>query len=192
MAFISASLLAEPPLIFLSDDDSLPCCASTQTTTTADLMDFAEQSPADRLYDEIYRKNIVKFLATGGFASRTTDTDRVAVPSLIDEQETRAASRRGAYRLDYDSGAEVELEFEAPDELLLCLSPQSHAEGRRHSVVQQDLVCSSDEATGCGFVGAEDSDNGLERKETPRSQPDRPQPVWTGSDGTAVSLPQAA
>lgn len=164
MAFISASLLAEPPLISLSDDDSPPCCTkpSTQIPTT-DLMDFVEQSPAERLYDEIYRKNIVKFLATGGFASRITDTVGVDAPSLVGEQEARAESRRGAYRFDYGSEVEVEMEFEAPDKL-----------------PQQDLVCLSDEATRCVFVGGEDSDNSLGRKETP----DRPQPVWTGSEGT--------
>lgn len=161
MAFISASLLAEPPLISLSDDDSTPCCTkpSTQIPST-DLMDFAEQSPAERLYDEIYRKNIVKFLATGAFASRITDANRVAAPSLVAERETCAESRRGAYGFDCGSEAEVEMEFEAPDKL-----------------PQQDHVCLSDEAAGCVFVGGEDSDN---RKETP----DRPQPVWTGSEGT--------
>lgn len=164
MAFISTSLLAEPPLISLSDDDSTPCCTkpSTQIPTT-DLMDFAEQSSAERLYDEIYRKNIVKFLATGAFASRITDTNRVAASSLVAEQETCAESRRGAYRFDYGSEGGVEMEFEAPDKL-----------------PQQDLVCLSDEAAGCVFVGGEDSGNSLGRKETP----DRPQPVWPGSEGT--------
>lgn len=172
MAFISASLIAEPPLISLSDDDSR-CCSPCSTgiffgtlnphsngtgipkarTLTKDLMEFTkEESAADKLYAEIYQKNLLKFLATGGFAARKTDVeatvDEPTVPSLIDRGffisgnsdslidaqgyiagEGPAGSQLAAYGFDYDSEPNCELEFEpsivheTPDELLLlCLS----------------------------------------------------------------------
>lgn len=114
-------------------------------------MDFTEESAADKLYAEIYQKNLLKFLATGGFAARKTNVevteDKSTVPSLIDRGffisgnsdslidaqgyiagEVPAGSQLAAYGFDY-SEPNCELEFEpridheAPDELLLlCLS----------------------------------------------------------------------
>lgn len=60
------------------------------STPTKDLMEFEEKSPADKLYSEIYQKNLLKFLSSGGFAARKKDIDVVkeetTTPSLIDEQ----------------------------------------------------------------------------------------------------------
>lgn len=102
MAFISARLLAEPPLISLFDDD-IRCCSLSlinpeltrseipkTPTPLKNWMDFAEQSTADKLYAKIYQKNLLKFLATGGLADKKRDIDVTVngptIPSLIDEQ----------------------------------------------------------------------------------------------------------
>lgn len=115
-------------------------------------MDFTEESAGDKLYAKIYQKNLLKFLATGGFAARKTDVeateDESTVPSLIDRgcfisgnsdslidaqgsisREGPAGLQLAAYGFDYDREPNCKLEsepriaHEAPDELLLlCLS----------------------------------------------------------------------
>lgn len=62
------------------------------STPTKDLMNFDEQSPADKLYAEIYQKNLRKFLSSGGFTIREKPSEGVIqkkekeASSLIDDQ----------------------------------------------------------------------------------------------------------
>lgn len=116
MSFISASLLAEPPLISLLDEPDHPSISassnlspgrnnsnrliSMQSTPTKDLMDFEEQSPADKLYTEIYQKNLQKFLSFSGLhfkkvARNDPGQQGVVIPSLIDEQISIDGLNRG-------------------------------------------------------------------------------------------------
>lgn len=158
MAFISARLLAEPPLISLSDDD-IRCCSLSlinpeltrseipkTPTPPKNWMDFAEQSTADKLYAKIYQKNLLKFLATGGLAEKKRDIDVTVngptIPSLIDELSINGCSdnvtdqqefiAEEVTAVDYDSGPSREFEFE---------------HGAACQVEGELLLCLSDETT---------------------------------------------
>lgn len=168
MDFVSASLLAEPPLISLFDQlDSFSPSSSAgpplgklgfnpaglgipkAPTPVEDLIDFREKSVADELYAEVYRKNLLKFLATGGFAARKIEVEVKAeeptVLSLIDEQDSinghldNSKDRQGSiYKalaveqfatatVDHDSESSAEFEpaaCEVGNELFLCLSDE--------------------------------------------------------------------
>lgn len=193
MAFISPDLLVETPLISLFDDDN-NCPPITFATLspqilnsgsamsqipkapTLDLINFAKQPSRGKLYDEIYQKNLLRFLATGGFAVRKTATELSAdapiLHSIIDEsvptngypsslthQQELTSGGIPTDVVDYDGGSSTEFEFEPREVgngILMCLSDEairppfengeSDSVWRRPSVVGE-LVDLSDEIT---------------------------------------------